>query len=160
MKKFYLLLNFVLVFTIIAKAETSLFIDYLSDEDAEIVLNVIGRVEIKDEVFRLIGVDGTELASCNLYEVKKISFVKSSTESNIVDNNSNSITIFPNPTRDVLFVNGLNPNDVVRLFDLHGKLILTSVTSIDGKSQISVSQLPNGVYLLQVGVEIMKFVKQ
>jgi hypothetical protein len=160
MKKFYLLLNFVLVFTIIAKAETSLFIDYLSDEDAEIVLNVIGRVEVKDEVFRLIGVDGTELASCNLYEVKKISFVKSSTESNIVDNNSNSITIFPNPTRDVLFVNGLNPNDVVRLFDLQGKLILTSVTSIDGKSQISVSQLPNGVYLLQVGVEIMKFVKQ
>lgn len=160
MKKFYLLLNFVLAFTIIAKAETSLFIDYLSDEDAEIVLNVIGRVEIKDEVFRLIGVDGTELASCNLYEVKKISFVQSSTESNIVDNNSNSITIFPNPTRDVLFVNGLNPNDVVRLFDLQGKLILTSVTSIDGKSQISVSQLPNGVYLLQVGVEIMKFVKQ
>ena len=160
MNKFYLLLNFVLAFTIIAKAETSLFIDYLSDEDAEIVLNVIGRVEIKDEVFRLISVDGTELASCNLYEVKKISFVQSSTESNIVDNNSNSITIFPNPTRDVLFVNGLNSNDVVRLFDLQGKLILTSTASVDGKSKMSVSQLPNGVYLLQVGVEIMKFVKQ
>ena len=69
-----------------AKAETSLFIDYLSDDDAEIALNVIGRIEIKDEVFRLISVEGTELAACNLYEVKKISFVKNSTETNLVDN--------------------------------------------------------------------------
>ena len=64
MKKLYLLLNFVLAFTIMAKAETSLFIDYLSDDDAEIALNVIGRIEIKDEVFRLISVEGTELAAC------------------------------------------------------------------------------------------------
>ena len=74
MKKLYLLLNFVLAFTIMAKAETSLFIDYLSDDDTEIALNVIGRIEIKDEVFRLISVEGTELAACNLYEVKKISY--------------------------------------------------------------------------------------
>ena len=160
MKKLYLLLNFVLAFTIMAKAETSLFIDYLSDDDAEIALNVIGRIEIKDEVFRLISVEGTELASCNLYEVKKISFVKNSTETNLVDNNSNSIVIFPNPTQEVLFINGLESNDKVRLFDLQGKLILTSVADTDGNLQVSVSQLPDGVYLLQVGVEIMKFVKQ
>lgn len=160
MKKIYLLLCFVLAFTIMAKAETSLFIDYLSDDDAEIALNVIGRIEIKDEVFRLISVEGTELAACNLYEVKKISFLKNSTETNIVDNNSNSIVIFPNPTQDVLFINGLESNDKVRLFDLQGRLILTSVANTDGNLQVSVSQLPNGVYLLQVGVEIMKFIKQ
>ena len=159
MKKIYLLLNFVLAFTVMSKAETSLFIDYLSGDDAEIVLNVIGRIEIKDEVFRLISIEGTELASCNLYEVKKISFGDNS-ETNIENNGFNTIAIFPNPTQDVLFINGLESNDKVRLFDLQGKLILTSVANTDGNLQVSVSQLPNGVYLLQVGVEIMKFIKQ
>ena len=159
MKKIYLLLNFVLAFTIMSKAETSLFIDYLSGDDAEIALNVIGRIEIKDEVFRLISIEGTELASCNLYEVKKISFGDNS-ETNLENNGFNTIAIFPNPTQDVLFINGLEFNDKVRLFDLQGKLILTSVANTDGNLQVSVSQLPNGVYLLQVGVEIMKFIKQ
>lgn len=159
MKKIYLLLNFVLAFTVMSKAETSLFIDYLSGDDAEIALNVIGRIEIKDEVFRLISIEGTELASCNLYEVKKISFGDNS-ETNIENNGFNTIAIFPNPTQDVLFINGLESNDKVRLFDLQGKLILTSVANTDGNLQVLVSQLPNGVYLLQVGVEIMKFIKQ
>lgn len=159
MKKIYLLLNFVLAFTVMSKAETSLFIDYLSGDDAEIALNVIGRIEIKDEVFRLISIEGTELASCNLYEVKKISFGDNS-ETNIENNGFNIIAIFPNPTQDVLFINGLESNDKVRLFDLQGKLILTSIADVEGNLQMQVSQLPEGVYLLQVGVEIMKFIKQ
>ncbi|MBO5346298.1 MAG: T9SS type A sorting domain-containing protein [Paludibacteraceae bacterium] len=159
MKKIYLLLNFVLAFTVMSKAETSLFIDYLSGDDAEIALNVIGRIEIKDEVFRLISIEGTELASCNLYEVKKISFGDNS-ETNLENNGFNTIAIFPNPTHDVLFINGLNSNDIIRLFDLQGKLILTSIADVEGNLQMQVSQLPEGVYLLQVGVEIMKFIKQ
>ncbi len=160
MKKFYLLLNFVLVFFLSTNAETSLFVDYLSDEDTEVALNVIGRIEIKDEVFRLISVDGIELSSCNLYEVRKISFVESSTTTDVHDINLNSISVYPNPTHDFLFVNGLHSNEIIRLFDLQGKLILTSVADLEGNVQLSVSQLPKGSYLLQVGVEIIKFIKQ
>ena len=146
MKKLYLLLNFVLAFTIMAKAETSLFIDYLSDDDAEIALNVIGRIEIKDEVFRLISVEGTELSACNLYEVKKISFIKNSAATSIVDNNSNSIVIFPNPAQDVLFINGLESNDKVRLFDLQGKLILTSNQYWDSLFRIPIWRLQSVIH--------------
>lgn len=160
MKKIYLLLSFVLAFFAISKAENSLFVDYLFDEDAEIALNVIGRIEIKDEIFRLISTDGVELASCDLYEVKKISFIEGSPTTNIDDFSSNSIIVFPNPAQDVLFINGLNSCDVVRLFDLNGNLISITNADSNGHLQMQVSELPIGVYLLQVGIEIMKFIKQ
>ena len=78
MKKNLFLLFFVLAFSSILSAETSLFVEYLSDDESEFVMSVVGRIEIKDEVFRLVDVNGEVLASCNLYEVRKIVFQESS----------------------------------------------------------------------------------
>ena len=65
------------------KAETSLFVEYLSEEESEVALSIVGRIEIKDEIFRLVDVNGVELASCDLYEVKKILFKNSSSTTNL-----------------------------------------------------------------------------
>jgi hypothetical protein len=70
------------------------------------------------------------------------------------------VAVYPNPTQDVLFVEGLKSNDTVRVYDLNGTLISISESNKDGVVMLSVSNLPEGVYLLQVGVEIVKFIKQ
>ena len=161
MKKNLFLLFFVLAFSCVLSAETSLFIEYLSDNEKEIALSVVCRIEIKDEIFRLIDVNGEVIASCDLYEVRKIVFQESSVITNVDDLDMGSIVaVYPNPAQNVLFVEGLNSNDIVRIYDLNGKLIDMSELNNEGIVMLSVSDLPEGVYLLQVGVEIVKFIKQ
>jgi hypothetical protein len=161
MKKNLFLLFFVLSFSFVLSAETSLFIEYLSENEKEVALSLVGRIEIKDEIFRLIDINGEELASCDLYEVRKIVFQESSVMTNVDDLDTGSfVAVYPNPTQDVLFVEGLKSNDTVRVYDLNGTLISISESNKDGVVMLSVSNLPEGVYLLQVGVEIVKFIKQ
>lgn len=159
MKKFFLSILFFISFGILSFAETALFVDYLSEKDAEYALSIIGRIEIKDEVFRLISTDGEELASCDLYSVRKLTFGEAG--STATDNQlANQLFVYPNPTQDQLFINGLNANESVRIYDLNGQLLSVTTANADGICQISVSSLPQGTYLLQVGIEIVKFIKQ
>jgi hypothetical protein len=159
MKKFFLSILFFISFGILSFAETALFVDYLSGKDAEHALSIIGRIEIKDEVFRLISTDGEELASCDLYSVRKLTFGEAG--STATDNQlANQLFVYPNPTQDQLFINGLNANESVRIYDFKGQLLSVTTANADGICQISVSSLPQGTYLLQVGVEIVKFIKQ
>lgn len=55
------------------------------------------------------------------------------------------LTIFPNPTNDVVNIN-LDFPKKVNVYDLQGKLVLKSIDT----SQIDVSQLIGGVYFLEV----------
>lgn len=157
MRKLFIFL-FVSVLTML-NAETALFVNYFAEEESEYALSLIGRVEIKDEIFRLISVDGEELASCNLYEVRKLTFSDSSTD---VGNNFslNEVSFYPNPTQNVLFVNGLNSNEIVRLYTLNGVLLSTHKASNEGNLQLDVAQLSQGSYILQVGIQVVKFIKQ
>jgi hypothetical protein len=59
-----------------------------------------------------------------------------------------------------LFINGLNANESVRIYDFNGQLLSISTANADGICQLSVASLPQGTYLLQVGIEVVKFIKQ
>ena len=150
---------FLFSFCAVSKAETALIVDYLSSKDAEFAISIIGRIEIKDEMFRLISSDGNVLASCSLYEVRKISFGQR-TSTSVHDGEVHQLFVYPNPTQDHLFVNGLTADEAVRLYDLNGQLLSVTHADVDGLCQISVASLPHGTYLLQVGIEIVKFIKQ
>lgn len=159
MKKFFLSILFFISFGIFSFAETALFVDYLSEKDAEYALSIIGRIEIKDEVFRLISTGGEELASCDLYSVRKLTFGEGGLTA--TDNlNSNQLFVYPNPTQDQLFINGLSADESVRIYDLNGQLLSVSTANADGLCQLYVASLPQGTYLLQIGIEVVKFIKQ
>lgn len=71
----------------------------------------------------------------------------------------NNITIYPNPTTGILNIkNGFGS---VRIVDLTGKVVLETTVSND---QIDVSNLLNGVYLLQLktekGIATQRFIKE
>lgn len=63
-----------------------------------------------------------------------------------VENNEESpIAVYPNPTKDILYFDGLE-NAIVKVFDFSGKCLLSNSTN----STINVSNLPNGIYLLTI----------
>ena len=41
-----------MLFGCMLKAETSLFVEYLSEEESEVALSIVGRIEIKDEIIK------------------------------------------------------------------------------------------------------------
>ena len=61
---------------------------------------------------------------------------------NINDITSN-ISIFPNPVKDVLMINGIF--NFVDIYDVSGKLILSSE-----QNKINVSELAKGLYMLEI----------
>lgn len=160
MKKYLFTLFVATLCLFVLKAENTLFVDFFSQAESEYVLSVIGRIEVKDEVFRLISVDGEELASCDLYEVRKLTFGERPETSVEYLNQTNQILFFPNPTQDILFINGLKPNEVTRIYTLDGHLVSVNLADDGGELQLSVTQFPRGTYLLQVGVQVVKFIKQ
>jgi photosystem II stability/assembly factor-like uncharacterized protein len=70
-----------------------------------------------------------------------------------------SISLFPNPTSDFLQVETSLNVDRLRVYDLSGKLVLTTT-----EKRISVASLASGVYVAEIGagetVSRMKFVKR
>ena len=70
-----------------------------------------------------------------------------------------SVFVFPNPVQTNLTVSGTDKNVKINLYDLSGKL-LQSISAQDNSTDISVSSLSSGLYLLQVGKQVIKFIKQ
>ena len=70
-----------------------------------------------------------------------------------------SMIVYPNPTMDALFVQGLNKGDVVRIYTLDGTLVKTQTVE-DELLQISVEDIAVGSYLLQSNTNVVKFIKK
>jgi hypothetical protein len=62
---------------------------------------------------------------------------------------SNSISIYPNPANEAIYVVGTNWN-FVQIIDITGKIILTEPAYNFSQQGINISNLNKGVYLLQV----------
>ena len=75
------------------------------------------------------------------------------------DEHLSNISIYPNPTRDKLFIQGLSNPLKVSIYNVLGKLVLAEITSKD----IDVKQLSKGIYILKIIDEqketVRKFIK-
>lgn len=75
--------------------------------------------------------------------------------------NNLSINIFPNPTKNIIFVNGLKENTKISIYDLNGKLVFNKQIT---NKQIDISSFQNGIYAIKIetekGIITRKFVKQ
>ena len=70
-----------------------------------------------------------------------------------------SIFVFPNPVQSYLTVSGVAKDVKINLLNLNG-VLLQSVFAQDDTTDIDVSALPQGVYLLRIGDKAVKFIKQ
>ena len=114
----------------------------------------IGKWVFTEENLQLIDKDGNVLAIEPIAEVKKITFSISNSETTTENVAIKSIVVYPNPTQDILHITGVTPQ-TLRVFDLQGRLLI-----IDNSTQVNVSNLNTGTYLLQVGTQVIRFIKQ
>ena len=114
----------------------------------------IGKWVFTEENLQLIDKDGNVLAIEPIAEVKKITFSISNSETTTENVAIKSIVVYPNPTQDILHIAGITPQ-TLRVFDLQGRLLI-----IDNSTQVNVSNLNTGTYLLQVGTQVIRFIKQ
>ena len=114
----------------------------------------IGKWVFTEENLQLIDKDGNVLAIEPIAEVKKITFSISNSETTTENVAIKSIVVYPNPTQDILHITGVTPQ-TLRVFDLQGRLLI-----IDNSTQVNVSHLNTGTYLLQVGTQVIRFIKQ
>jgi hypothetical protein len=77
----------------------------------------------------------------------------------VPDSEGNRIVIYPNPVRDKLIISGLSHPTAGRITNIHGQQLLTF--TMDGpSSEIDLTNLPGGVYLLMFEMETKRVVKR
>lgn len=113
----------------------------------------IGKLKFVGDDIQLVSHDGTVLAKEAISNIRKITFADAETAVENIESNK-QIVIYPNPTQDILIISGIEAQEL-HVFDLQGRMLKT-----ENGTQVNVSTLPNGTYLLQVGTQVVRFIKQ
>lgn len=116
----------------------------------------IGKWVFADDRVQLLDHSGYLLGEEYMENVRRITFTEEAPTPTATDNaQSNTLCVYPNPMHDMLCVRGAGDNTTLRIYSVAGQLVTTAQGT-----QISVSDLPAGTYLLQVGVQVVRFTKQ
>ena len=67
------------------------------------------------------------------------------------------LQLYPNPAQDYFYINGIEENTPITISDITGKVVLQSIVSPN--EAVSVTHLPQGVYIVQVAGKTMKVIK-
>ena len=114
----------------------------------------IGKVVFVGDDLQLLAHDGTVLAQEPIAEVQQITFADGSEPTAVEGATASGIILYPNPTQDRLMVQGAE-GQTLRVYDLQGRLLKQT----EG-TEVQVEDLANGTYLLQIGTQVVRFIKQ
>ena len=104
--------------------------------------------------FTLTSGESTEMTG-----VRKISFENNDFTAIEDVSTPSTIRVYPNPTADMLIIDGVTAKQEIAIYSLNGAKVL-STQSQEGTNTIQVSELPNGVYLLKLANETFKLIKE
>lgn len=108
-----------------------------------------GKMIVEDKQGQIL----QESVVCVLFANRKIDMALPQIESK-----QTHLFVFPNPVIEQLMIKGTDSQMPLRLFDINGRFI-NAFEATDGQTQINVSNLTKGNYLLQIGSQIVKFNK-
>lgn len=132
--------------------------------------NHIANIKAKGNNSRYTYIDESPLAGINYYRLRMVSpngqITYSKTVIAFVKGGGTTVSVYPNPTKSILYVNGLNGTTTYRIVDITGRqLINGKVIATTGNTfSINTAALVPGTYILQYQDEIenkaVRFVKQ
>lgn len=158
MRKIFVL-SFMLIAGLSARADvTQLRIEALSGAESVHALSLIGKMVVGADELCLFDTAGVNLGCTPLRQIGKIVFLEDEpwgTE----QVQSPTIQVYPNPTQNSLFIRGVEGTQTVRIFSMQGGLML-SAEAANGEAQLYVGGLQSGTYLLQIGAQVVKFIKE
>lgn len=153
------ILLFSILLPLFAHAETNFVVVPLSGSDAYYAVSLIGQIRFEDNSTCLYDKFGTQLGCTPISEINKIVFNEKKEDPTSIDGtNTTIIQIYPNPVQSHLIINGIQEEQIVRVYSLEGKLLIAT-SAKDNSAVLDVSGLQLGDYLLQVGAQIVKFIK-
>jgi hypothetical protein len=87
-------------------------------------------------------------------------FLNSSLSINYYSNSKNP-KIYPNPTKDFLFVDtSISKTSKIEIYSIIGSLVFSKkLTTTNSTEKLDISKLPNGVYFLKINSSALKFIK-
>ena len=132
----------------------NLVIDLQSGTNQVEDIALIGKWVFVGNDLQLLDKEGKLLASEKISNIRKITF--SDKDWTSVDNieMNNTIILYPNPTHDILHIQGIDAQDL-RIYNMQGQMVHHT-----NGTQIGVEHLATGTYLLQVGTQVVRFIKQ
>ena len=156
-----LLLPLVLMIALTMQAEvTHLRIEMASGGESISSLEQIGKIVLGEDNMVLYNKSGAEMGSTPYSQVDKIVFYEDgNTMSGIDDVASPAIQVIIDQEQETILVKGIHGDQTIRVFSVSGQL-LQSVATAGGEANLYVGGLQNGTYLLQVGAQVMKFIKE
>ncbi len=77
------------------------------------------------------------------------------------ENGINTISVYPNPSSDIVKIEKLKPNSSIELIDSSGKSVKSISNTKSDKTEINIKNLPLGIYYLNVnGQPVQKIIKK
>lgn len=132
----------------------NLVVEHRSGADLLQDISLIGKWIYVGEDLQLLDKQGNVLATEPLANIKKITFALSGTPTATENVQNNAILVYPNPTQDVLMIQGIEPQ-TLRVYDMQGRML-----KAENGTQVSVGNLAEGTYLLQIGTQVVRFIKK
>ena len=71
---------------------------------------------------------------------------------------SGALVIYPNPANDRIRIEGFEADSEVQLFNVGGELVKT--VKVDANSEIDITELASGLYMVRCGNASLRFVKE
>ena len=138
---------------------TDLVVERTTGADILQDIALIGKLVFLGNDIQLLDKAGNVLATEAIADIRKIVFAESTTTA-LDDVEEENIVVYPNPTKDMLYINGIN-NKTIRVYDLQGRILLQNNGSevSENSAAIRVGNLPVGTYLLQIGTQVVRFIK-
>ena len=148
---------FILICAILCSLQTmatNLVLERRSDAEVLQDIAIIGKWVFVENTIQLLDKSGDTLATEPIADIKKIQFATNGTNADLNDTVVRTIIVYPNPTQDILMIQGAE-SQMLRVYNLQGSLLQT-----EWGNQIAVSHLPDGTYLLQIGTQVVRFIKR
>ena len=150
--------TFILICVILCSLQTmatNLVLEPRSGKEVSKDIAKIGKLVFVEGNIQLLDKYGNILATESIANVKKICFAPpTEIDTDVNDTFANTILVYPNPTQDILMIQGAE-SQMLRVYNLQGSLLQT-----EWGNQIAVSHLPVGTYLLQIGTQVVRFIKK
>ena len=150
MKKFFLFLAVVCSMQMMA---LNLVVEHRSGADLLKDIALIGKWVYEGDNLQLLDKEGNVLATEALANIRRITFSTSGPATNVENVDCQSILVYPNPTQDALMIQGIEAQ-ALRVYDLQGRLLVQ-----EEGTQVNVNHLAEGTYLLQIGTQVVRFIK-
>ena len=137
-------------------ADISLTITDLHGYEQQLALSQLGKITFENGVMYLYDKTGSLLGYTDVEKVGKI--VVEEVPSALCETNDEGLVIYPDLQQECLIVKNLQGKQLVRVFSLLGNLV-SECLPLDGEAHVYLNGLAKGAYLLQVGAQVVKFVK-